>query len=96
MAKETKVYPLVGHYLMGVPRAVHKVATAKDAEALEASGAFTTNPNHADRDRDADELDVSPMEHEHVRFLGEAPPGEEPEPVQRPAETGGSSDSEQE
>lgn len=55
-AKPTTVYPLArtpnGQDIAGVPgvpHVKHVVETAKEAEDLEATGAFTTNANHADR-----------------------------------------------
>jgi hypothetical protein len=94
-AKETKVYPVRGRTLAGVPAAVHVVPTRADADALVASGAFTLNAHDADRLDDAPDLGSEPIAHENVVFFGEPPPGEPaPEPT-GPAETGGSSDSEE-
>lgn len=50
-----KVYPVKGHYLSGVPRVVQIIKTKKDADDLIASGAFTDNPNDADRDHDVED-----------------------------------------
>jgi len=78
-AKETTVYPVRGRTLAGVPAAVHVVPTKADADALVASGAFTTNARDAERDSDAPDITGDgPIIHESVRFLGEAAPDEQP------------------
>jgi hypothetical protein len=78
-AKQVKVYPLRGVYLNGVPHAVHVVRTRSQAHDLEASGAFTTNPNHPDRDSDAIDLGSEPVDHVLTRYLGEEPSTEAPQ-----------------
>ena len=83
MAKETKVYPTKGTFLMGVPHAVHVVDSRAEADELIATGAFTDNPNDADRDDEAVDLT-------------KPPPQPEAQPPEGPAETGGSSDSSEE
>lgn len=71
-AKETKVYPVEGRFMMGVPHVVHVVPTKADADDLIASGAFTTNPNASDRDSEAlDQTDEGPIDHERTEALGE-------------------------
>lgn len=56
----TKAYPLSSvngvpiQGIPGVPHVVTEAPTKADAEALEATGAFTLNPSHPDRLRDAD------------------------------------------
>lgn len=92
-AKETKVYPIRGHYLSGVPAAVHVVPSKADADALVASGAFTTNAHDAERADDAPDISADgPLTHESVVYFGEAPPGDDAASPQGPPE-GGSSDS---
>jgi hypothetical protein len=81
-AKPTKLYPLAGRYLNDVPHAVHVVATKAQADDLEASGAFTTNANHPDRDPDAPELGSDPITHPRTTYLGE----ESTTPAESPAE----------
>lgn len=76
-AKPTKLYPLAGRYLNDVPHSVHTVATKAQADDLEASGAFTTNPNHPDRDPDAPELS-EPITHARTTYLGEETTTEAP------------------
>ena len=72
-AKPTKVYPVRDRYLSDVPATVTTVATKEDAERLVESGAFTTNPNDPDRDKDApDTTDEGPTEPERTTFPGEA------------------------
>ncbi len=48
-AEPTKVYPLRGRFVNGVPHVVTETATKKEADELVASGAFTDNPRHPDR-----------------------------------------------
>jgi hypothetical protein len=72
-ATPVKVYPIKGRFLMDHPAAVHVVDSKSEADALIATGAFTDNPRHPDRDMDAPDLTKT----------------------ERPAETGGSSDSEE-
>ena len=60
-AQPTKVYPLQGVYAVGIPHVVTVAESKAEAEALEATGAFTTNANHPDRIRDTDEP-VAPTE----------------------------------
>jgi hypothetical protein len=91
-AKETKVFPVRGRTLPGVPAAVHLVPTKADADALVASGAFTLNGHDADRDDEAPDISGDgPLTHEQVRFLGEAAPDQEP---QDPPDGGSSADEE--
>lgn len=56
MATPVKLYPIKGHYLNYAPVAVHVVDTKAEAEELIATGAFTDNPRHPDRDTDAPDL----------------------------------------
>ncbi len=49
MAPPTKAYPLAGVFVPGTPHVVTEAATKAEAEALEATGAFTLNANHPDR-----------------------------------------------
>ncbi len=78
-AKETKVYPVRGRSLVGVPASVHVVPTKADADALVASGAFTLSAQAAERDDEAPDISADgPITHESVRFLGEAAPDEQP------------------
>jgi hypothetical protein len=96
-AKETKVYPVKGRTLAGVPASVHIVPTRAEADELVASGAFTLNAHDAERDPDAADLSGDgPITHESVRYLGESPPGETPAPNDEGPPQGGSSDSSQE
>jgi hypothetical protein len=53
VATPTKLYPVKGHYLNDFPAAVQVVETKAEAEALVATGAFTDNPRHPDRDHEA-------------------------------------------
>ena len=39
----TRIYPVAGHYIPGIPAAEQDVSAA-EAEALVATGAFTTEP----------------------------------------------------
>ncbi len=55
-AKPTKLYPIANRFILGVPSAVHVVETRERAEELIATGAFTDNANHAERDKDAMDL----------------------------------------
>jgi hypothetical protein len=59
-AKETKLYPIRGHWLHDTPAVVQVVATKAEAEALIATGAFTDNPNDPERDMDATDLTKPP------------------------------------
>lgn len=72
--KPIKVYPIRGRFLHDHPAAVHEVATKKEAAELEASGAFTTNPNHSDRDSDAQDLTAPAPEKAEVP-LADRPAG---------------------
>lgn len=56
MATPVKLYPIRGHYLNYAPVAVHVVDTKAEADELIATGAFTDNPKHPDRDTDAPDL----------------------------------------
>ena len=72
MAKPTKVYPVKGRYLSDVPAVVTLVSTKADAEDLIASGAFTDNPNDAERDTDApDTTSDGPVDPAQTSFQGE-------------------------
>jgi hypothetical protein len=74
-AKETKVFPIKGRSLPGVPAAVHVVPTKADADALVASGAFTLNGHDSERDDEAPDISGDgPITHENVRLPGEAGP----------------------
>jgi hypothetical protein len=99
-AKPTKVYPLEGHFLSDVPHVVTVVATRADADNLVASGAFSDNPNHPDRDRSAPDGSDEPVALARTKFMGEvgAEPQPQPEVAPPPAPTetpqdAGSSDS---
>jgi hypothetical protein len=59
-ARETKLYPIRGHWLHDTPAVVQVVATKAEAEALIATGAFTDNPNDPERDHDAPDLTKPP------------------------------------
>lgn len=59
-AKPTKLYPIARHFLQGVPAAVHVVASRAEADELIATGAFTDDPKHPDRDLDAADLTAPP------------------------------------
>ncbi len=48
-AQPTKVYPVAGHFLHDVPHVTQEVETKAEAERLIATGAFTDNPRHPDR-----------------------------------------------
>lgn len=48
-ATPTRVYPLRGVFAPGVPHRVHELPSIKAAEVLLATGAFTDDPQHADR-----------------------------------------------
>ncbi len=62
-AVKTKVYALSTGYLHGTPHQDHEVATKGEAEELEASGAFTTDPRHPDRLRsDPEPTPAAPAE----------------------------------
>lgn len=61
MSKPVKLYPIRGRWLQGVPTAVQMIATKSEAEDLIASGAFTDNPNDAERDHDAVDLSGDPV-----------------------------------
>jgi hypothetical protein len=58
----TKVYPLEGRYLIGVPHAVQELPSKREAEELVATGAFTLNANDPERLRDAADLTASSRE----------------------------------
>jgi hypothetical protein len=60
MATPVKLYPIRGHYLNSAPAAVHVVDTKAEADELIATGAFTDNPRHPDRDTDAPDLTKAP------------------------------------
>jgi hypothetical protein len=77
-SKATRVYPVRGRSLAGVPAAVHYVPTKADADALVASGAFTTNARDPERVDDAPDLGDEPLEHERTYAFGEAPPAGAP------------------
>lgn len=70
------VFPIRNRFLPGVPAAV-TTASAKDAAALVASGAFTDDPQHPERDHSAVDLsvDAAPVEvvPEPVVEITEAP-----------------------
>jgi hypothetical protein len=51
--KETKVYPVGGKFVLGVPAIEHTVASKAEADELVDSGAFTTEPRDAERDTEA-------------------------------------------
>ena len=85
MSTPTKVYPIRGRWLHGVAAAVQVIATKSQADELVASGAFTDNPNHADRDGDAPELEGDPVEVERPYLPGER----ETEPIASDAPAGG-------
>jgi hypothetical protein len=51
--KETKLYPVAGKFVLGVPAIEHTVETKAEADELVKSGAFTTEPRDAERDREA-------------------------------------------
>lgn len=53
-ATPTKAYPLRGRFVPGVPHVVTEAASKAEAEALEATGAFTLDPRHAERIPDAE------------------------------------------
>jgi hypothetical protein len=53
MSKAVKLYPIRGRFLMDAPATVHVVDSQKEADALIETGAFTDDPNHAERDTDA-------------------------------------------
>ena len=53
-ATPTKVYPLRDRIAPGVPHVVTELPSKAEAEALEATGAFTTNPNDPNRIPDAE------------------------------------------
>lgn len=65
-AKPTKLYPVLGRWIPGQPAAVQVVPTKAEADDLVASGAFTDNPRHRDRDHSAidltDTADTEPAE----------------------------------
>lgn len=63
-SKPTKVYPVKGRWLHGVPTAVQVIETKAEADALIETGAFTDNPNHPDRDKDAADLSGDPVSFE--------------------------------
>jgi hypothetical protein len=48
-----KIYPVVGRFLHDTPARVQVIETKAEAEALIASGAFTSNPNDPERDKAA-------------------------------------------
>lgn len=56
MSKPVKVYPIKGRWTHDAPAAVHIVETKAEADQLVASGAFTDDPNHADRNHAAPDL----------------------------------------
>lgn len=56
MSKPVKLYPIRDRFLHDVPSAVQIVETKAEADELIASGAFTDNPNHGDRDLDKPDL----------------------------------------
>lgn len=53
MSTPVKIYPVSGYYLHDTPARVQVIETKAEAEALIATGAFTDNPNHPERDRQA-------------------------------------------
>jgi hypothetical protein len=55
-AKQVKIYPIKGRWMHDHPAAVHIVETKAEADELIAGGAFTDNPNDAERDHDAPDL----------------------------------------
>lgn len=63
-AKSTKVYPIKGRFLLGVPTTVQVIETKGEAERLIESGAFTDNPRHPDRDPDAPDTSGEPVSFE--------------------------------
>ena len=65
MSKATKLYPIRGRWLHEHPAAVHTVETKAEADDLIASGAFTDNANHPDRDTDAADLTGSEPDASH-------------------------------
>lgn len=78
MSKQTKLYPVRGRWLHDHPAAVHVVETKAEADDLIASGAFTDNPNDAERDHDATDLTATPEP------AAEVPP--EDQPIEVPVE----------
>lgn len=52
----TTVYPIRGRWMHDHPAATHIVPTKAAADELVASGAFTDDPNHGDRDTAAPDL----------------------------------------
>lgn len=87
MANPVRVYPTVGTYLADIPHASFVAATKGLAEDLEATGAFTLNPNAANRDGDAVDLGDEPQEFSIApHYLGR--PAPQPEaPAEQPAPT---------
>lgn len=55
-AKPTKVFPLKDRWIHEAPFAVHTVETQAEADVLVATGAFTDDPKHPDRDLSAPDL----------------------------------------
>lgn len=75
-SKPTKVYPIRGRWLHGVPTAVQVIETKAEADALIETGAFTDNPNDPERDTDAADLSGDPVSAEVPEFV--EPPKAEP------------------
>lgn len=61
MSKTTKLYPIRARFLHSEPAVVHVVDKA-EAEDLIATGAFTDDASHPDRDHDAPDLTAEPAE----------------------------------
>ena len=80
-----KLYPIAGRFLSDVPHAIHLVPSKEVARDLIASGAFTDNPRHPERDPDAPDLGDEPVTHPRTRFQGEQP---EEAPIEAPQEAG--------
>jgi hypothetical protein len=59
-AKETKVYPVAGRYLVGTPAVEQTTDTKAEADELVATGAFTDNPRAPERDKEAPAEDDTP------------------------------------
>ena len=68
MADPTRVYPVRGTYLEGVPHATFVAPGKGVAEALVATGAFTLNANDSTRDSDAPNLGDDPQDVEVPEF----------------------------
>jgi hypothetical protein len=59
-AKPTTLYPIKNRWLHEAPAAVHEVPTKTEADELIATGAFTDDPRHPDRDLEAPDLTAPP------------------------------------